>query len=76
MLPRRLPGDPDPKGSTVREPPKGPDEMTQYDSGEVERWFWDAATCEKARTEANAKITDDGRLTVRSGFYSGYSELD
>lgn len=76
MLPRRLPSDPNPKGSTVREPPTAPDEMAYYDPGEVERWFWDAPSCEKARTEANWQISTDGRLTVRSGFYSGYSQLD
>jgi len=76
MLPRRLPGDPDPKGSTVREPPKIADEISYYDSGEVERWFWDAASCDRARIDANAKIAGDGHLSVRSGFYSGYSELD
>lgn len=76
MLGRRLPKDPINKSATARDVPRYADEVRGYDTTQVERWFWDELECEKARTDALHQISIDGRLTVQSGFYSGYSQLE
>lgn len=75
MLGRRLPSDP------VRpfcrpSVPKGRDAVDLYDQREVERWFWDRASCEASRMRAREAIERDGRRSVESGFYSGFEYLD
>lgn len=76
VLPRRFPKDPIQKSATVRQVPGYADEIGYYDKDEVERWFWDKQSCEQARVVALELIDGDGRRAVRSGFYSGYSQLE